>query len=283
MFWDKVKKILTYENYEPVIYRESLKEAYSSKSVAGGTLRGRTVLITGASGDIGRALSVRYIDEGCNIILAGRSEKKLDDTISYIYTKRTEFNYSKLVFDMTDKQSILNAVQRLKKQNQSIDVLICNAGFFSGDDRNGVFRKYQVDNFMTSWRTNYIGVCYLCEEMAEYMSNNTSESKIILISSICAIQKKAQYTPYGMSKAASTEFVRSLRTIYPGISMNIIFPGSVATKMGNIKTGDNIAKKSNKLNRVILPEEIASLAAFLSSDVGYYVKDGIIAAACEML
>mgnify|MGYP000417502179 CR=1 FL=1 len=68
--------------------------------------------------------------------------------------------------------------------------------------------------------------------------------------------------------------------------MNIhsILPGSVATKMGNIKMGDNISSACNKLNRLILPEEIAALTAFLCSDCAVYIVEGeIVAAACEIL
>ena len=281
MLISKIKRKLSYEKIDPVIYNENLKEAYSGRSVTGGTLKNKTVLITGASGDIGVSLAIRFIDEGCKAILAGRSEKKLDDAIAYIKGKKNDCNISKLVFDMANSEEIRKAVDSLKSNREKVDILIMNAGFLGGDDRDGVFRNYKKENFIISWKTNYVGVTHLCESMAEYMSNFNGE-KIILISSICALDKKARYTPYGMSKAASTAFIRSIREKYPNLSMNIIFPGSVATKMGNIKIGDNIAKKCNKLNRVILPEEIASLAAFLSSDVGKQVKDGIVASACEV-
>ena len=281
MMLSRIRNKLSYEKLDPVIYDEKLKEAYSGNSVCGGTLKNQSVLITGASGDIGVALAVRFIDEGCNIILAGRSEQKLNEAITYINNRRKGRKLSKIVFDMMDQESISNAIHELESRNERIDIIVLNAGFFGGDDRNGVFRNYKKENFFTSWKTNYIGVTYLCEHMAEYMVRNNGR-KIILISSICALQRKARYTPYGMSKATSTEFIRALREKYSSLSMSVIFPGSVATKMGNVKEGDNIAKKCNKLNHVILPEEIASLSAFLTSEAGMYVKDGVEASACEV-
>lgn len=282
MLLRKIRNKLSYEKYDPVIYDERLKEAYSGNSVCGGTIKNQTVLITGGSGDIGTALAIRFIDEGCRVILAGRSEKKLNDAISYINYRRPDSKLSTVVFDMMDSKSISNAILDFGKRREVIDILVLNAGFFGGDDRNGVFRNYKKENFLTSWKTNYMGVTFLCEQMADYMSHNMGK-KIVLISSICALQKNARYTPYGMSKAASTEFIREIRKKFPILSMSVIFPGSVATKMGSVKIGDNIARKCNKLNHIIIPEEIASLAAFLSSEAGKYVKDGVVASACEVL
>ena len=221
-------------------------------------------------------------DEGCKIILAGRSEQRLDDAITYIHRRRGSCSCHKLVFDMMDKQEISNALKFLQDNKMIPDILVLNAGFFGEDDRKGIFRGYRKENFVTSWKTNYVGVTYLCEQMAGYMDRNGG-GNIIMISSICALQKNAQYTPYGMAKNAATYFLEEIDRKYSMVSMRVVFPGAVATKMGNIKIGDDIARRSNKLNRIIIPEEIASLSAFLSSDVGKYVKDGVLASACEVL
>ena len=87
----------------------------------------------------------------------------------------------------------------------------------------------------------------------------------------------------GMSKSAIADYVKSLQNAYPSINFSTIYPGPVATKMGGYSIGSDISNGGNVLNHVILPEEIAAIAAFLSSDTSRYLKGiGITASACQI-
>lgn len=86
----------------------------------------KTVLITGATGDFGRAFARRFHGAGARLILHGRSAEKLA-------ALKNEFPGAlTLCFDVTDRQAIANAMADL----ESVDVLINNAGAFGG--RSGV-------------------------------------------------------------------------------------------------------------------------------------------------
>ena len=69
----KIKKALTYTTIRPVVYNEELLQAYSTTSIVGGTLKGKTAVVTGATSGIGYATAQRLLNEGCNVFITGRN------------------------------------------------------------------------------------------------------------------------------------------------------------------------------------------------------------------
>lgn len=282
IMFEKLRRKLHYTVLQDLYYTVELKEAYSGGSVTGGNLVGKNVLITGATGDLGYSLSLRFIDEGCNVILAGRNMAKLNSLKKQIDICRKNAKIYTILLDLLDQTTIKKSIDELYNRKLNIDILVNNAGFFTDQDRDRVFRKYDMDTYKTSWQTNYEGTTYVAKVVAEKMSQLSQEGCIIFVSSICAQQKKYKYTPYGMSKSAIYEFAKLLQNLYPSLSVNTIFPGSIATKMGNISLGDNIARANNKLNHLAMPEEISALVAFLCSEKSFIKGEDVTASACEI-
>jgi NAD(P)-dependent dehydrogenase (short-subunit alcohol dehydrogenase family) len=282
MMLNKIRNKLRYKQYVPLTYSEELREAYLGGSVTGGQLKGKKILITGATGGIGISLCLRYIDEGCKVFMAGRNRKKLDEAMKYILEKRPNGEIKDVCFDLIDETEVKKSLDLLYSKENGIDVLICNAGFFDDMDRKATFIEYPNDMFKLSWKTNYLGNQVVCDTVLELMKKR-GMGKVIIMSSICAQQKKTQYTPYGMTKSALTKYAMLLQDKYPQIDIITIFPGSVATKMAEKYIGSDISCGCNVINRVILPEEISAIAAFLCSDNSRYLKGkGIVASACQI-
>ena len=86
-------------------------------------------------------------------------------------------------------------------------------------------------------------------------------------------------TPYGISKSGVLSYTKKLKLKHPEYNIHAITPGSVATGMGGYRTGDDLSYRKNILLRVALPEEIAALSAFLSSDCGKHISNLIVTAA----
>lgn len=280
---NKIRNKLSYKKYSPLIYNDELRESYLGNSVTGNSLSNKTILITGGTGDIGISLALRFIDENCKVIISGRNNKKLKSTSKFLMEKRQNADVSVLSMDLMELKSIEKIIDNLYANDIKIDILISNAGFFGENDRKAVFRNYNLDDYIISWNTNFQGNASVCKCVAKKMSENNIDGSIIVISSICAQQKKMQYTPYGMSKSAIRSYAQLLQKNFPSLNIMTICPGSVATKMGNITIGDNIARNVNKLNHIALPEEISALAAFLCSETGRYLKGAeITASGCEI-
>ena len=280
----KIRKKLEKNTIKPLIYSEGLRDAYLGISVTGGTLQGKSVLITGATGGIGVALALRFSYEGCNVILAGRSNIKLKDTLTYINKKKADATIEVQSLNLMDFNSIDESIKRLKSRDNFIDILINNAGVYTDVDKKRIFRSVSKEQFENVWKTNYTGTIYLTKLVAEEFNRRDINGTIIQISSICTRFRNYQYTPYGMSKTAMMQYSRDLKAKNRKLNIQIIEPGSVATGMGNLKIGDNIGRGNNILRHPALPEEIAALAAFLSSPTGRYINNqSVVASACEVL
>lgn len=280
---DKTRKKLSYTTVSPLFYTEQLSEAYLTPSVAGGTLQGKTAFITGATGGIGTAVSLRMAAEGCKLIISGRNEKKLNQTKENIGKRFPSVVITCVVMDQKDKTSIYDSVDILKKEHFP-EIFINVAGILTEVDKKRRFRNVSREEFQNVWDTNYVGISEFIKQVAKEMENRNSKGSIVNISSICSVFPSFQYTPYGISKSALTQFGLELKKEYPTLNIKTVLPGSVATIMNNLKLGDNISRKCNILRRPALSEEIAALVAFLCSDVGYKVTNSsIVASACEVL
>ena len=124
-----------------------------------------------------------------------------------------------------------------------------------------------------------MGMKNLTDEIVGKMEETGKKGIIINISSICALCKNFQYTPYGISKSGVLSYTKKLKLKHPEYNIHAITPGSVATGMGGYRTGDDLSYRKNILLRVALPEEIAALSAFLSSDCGKHISNLIVTAA----
>lgn len=286
--WAKIKRFVTKYNQNsiyPLYYTQELSDAYLGTSVCGGSLKGETVIITGATGGIGKALAVRFMLEGCHVVLAGRNENKLKDLKGQLYrVVPEELIDGYIVLDLQNKESIENAVAELQEKRYSLDILVNNAGVYTDVDKQRKFRDVTTEEFFHVWNINFEGTVMFTKLLLPIIEQSRGRKKVINISSICAEYRSFQYTPYGMSKAAILKWTELMQEQYPAILFKAIQPGSVATIMGDLKFGDNIVRKCNILNHPALPEEIAALAAFLASEWGGFVNDvGVIASACEVL
>lgn len=280
---EKLRKRLEYVEYKPLYYTDELMNLYCNSTVTGGEIAGKSVLITGGTGGIGLALAKRFLFEGCNVTISGRNEEKLRCVVSQT-ENRHKGKLSYVVMDQLNIMDLTQCVKELYSSKKYIDIWINNAGIFTDEDKEKKFRSIRKSQYRNIIDTNLISTIQLSKLVAECMESRGGS--IINIASICGVVGSFLYTPYGISKAGVISGTQKLSEIYKnkGVQIIAIAPGSVATKMGNLKIGDNISRKCGVLNRASLPEEIASLAAFLSTSTGKYVSgQTIIASACEEL
>lgn len=273
---NRIRNKLKTEEIVPLKYTEELKISYFSGSVTGGSLKNKTVLITGANGGIGIALCLRYAKEGCKVNFTTRTEEKCNNVYRKLKKAYPKGSYKGYLLDLCDEESIKQFVIGC---GNNIDILINNAGILTDIDRNGFFRKVEISQFEKIYNTNLMGMKNLTDEIVGKMEETGKKGIIINISSICALCKNFQYTPYGISKSGVLSYTKKLKLKHPEYNIHAITPGSVATGMVGYRTGDDLSYRKNILLRVALPEEIAALSAFLSSDCGKHISNLIVTAA----
>lgn len=264
-------------------YTTSLQDCFCNITVTGRTLVGKTVMISGATGDIGKALIKRFLLEGCHVIMVARAEHKLL-SLKEEFEKTGSQLIDYIVCDLSDLSSVKKIKTDYFNLGGSVDVLINNAGIFGGA-REKKFRGVTKETFTLTINTNLKSAALLSELVINKMIQEGKEGVIVNMSSICSQFNSFRYSPYGISKAGLIGLTTDINAKYREnhIIAHAILPGSVATKMGNLKVGDNIAGNNNVLNRSVLAEEVASIAAVYSSDIGKYCKTNLVASAWEIL
>lgn len=220
------------------------------------------VLITGASGSIGRACSQLFHQLGATVIISGTKEEKLAKLKADL-TERCIVRKCNIL----DYQDCNNMVEEIPK----LDVLICCAGITN--DKLAI--KMEVPEFETVISTNLTATFILNKAAIKKMIKERY-GRIINISSVVAIsgnQGQANYCAskagiIGMSKALALEVASR------NITVNVIAPGFIISNMTNLlnEQQKNTILSKIPVNRFGNPNDIATAAAFLASSKAAYIS-----------
>ena len=276
-----LKRRLNYVVVKPLLYHQEVADAYSGVSVVDGKLKGKTVVVTGATGGIGRSIVKRFLLEGCQVIIIGRDIEKLNHLQESLPDKEKQITC--ITMNMQDANDVKEKTIALLHRH-SIDIWVNCAGVFKNIDRFPTFRSYPQQDFLVVMNTNLKSCLLICRLIAAHMKANGGYCKVVNISSICGYAKSYGYTGYGMSKAGLIAMMHAMAEEYKeNMAIIGIAPGSVATSMGERQLGDNIAVGGNMITKHTgMPEEIATLVAFVAGDITLSGKT-IIASADEIL
>ena len=233
----KMKKVVKEPVYIPVL--------------EGKMLSGKTVLITGATGGIGRAIAKRCVENGAVVIIAGRSQEKVSIIVNSL---------NNTVPFIVDIQAFLELVEDKKLK---IDTLINCAGLQAG----GIFGNTDLVGFDKTINTNLKGTYFLSQIFSNYLIENDIKGNILNISSVSGC--RPAISPYMVSKWGITGLTEGMakKLIKYGIVVNGIAPGPVATEMIGLD-GSNLDYDNAPAGRYSDPIEIANLAVFMISSMG---------------
>ncbi|WP_198650484.1 SDR family NAD(P)-dependent oxidoreductase [Saccharospirillum mangrovi] len=234
----------------------------------GEILHGKNVLVTGGSAGIGLSIAKKFIAEGAKVVITGRDKNKLDAALSEINSG----NLKGIVWDAADISVIEQNLNECKDLlGEDIDILINNAGIVRGIQFPDVLEEMWDDVY----KINHKGLFFLSQAICKrWLSRRSNKLKKIINISSQGGFVGATY-PYRMTKWDIAGLTQGLgvKLAPHGIIVNGIAPGIIATAMqpGTLKQGENNFCEKNPLGRFAIPEEIAELAAFLSSDASNFI------------
>ena len=220
---------------------------------------GKTALISGATGGIGLAICEELLDKGCKIIAGGTNKTKL----AALEDRYSQDVLRTVVFDYNDPNSFRSVINEALQIFSGLDILICSAGVHT---ENVNLWDITSEEYSRVLDINLKGTYFSCLEFAKYMRDNRRKGHILIISS--SRGSEPAWSPYGVSKwglKGITEGFAKVLLPY-GVTVNAIAPGSTATELIGYKEGDSIFSFENSASRLIMPEEVASLAAYLVSE-----------------
>jgi NADP-dependent 3-hydroxy acid dehydrogenase YdfG len=189
--------------------------------------KGKVVLISGATGGMGKAIAAQLSKEGCKLAIFARREEKLKELYNEISSDNTACIYQKC--DVKDIQDVKKAVAFAKKKFGSIDVAILTAGILTPNP----IETLDSSIIRTSMEINFLGDVYFIEHLMPIMKAQKSGT-IAVVSTLPDRRGIPGWGAYGASKAALSWFVESLRAEAKqkyNIEFITIKPGSVETPM----------------------------------------------------
>lgn len=169
------------------------------------TLRGKTILITGASSGIGEYVAYEAATMGANLVLCARREDNLLNVKANCEQLGDGHIYT-IPVDLTDPDSMDYMIQELELQNIEIDTLINNAGFGHSEP----FVTTNFDVVLNLFQVNVLGLMYLTQNLAIKMLDQ-GHGQIINVASLAGKVSTPNYATYGATKGAVISFSNALR------------------------------------------------------------------------
>ncbi len=227
-------------------------------------LAGKTVLVTGSSRGIGRAIATALHAEGCRVALNGRNRDSLAEAAARVPGAIA------VCGDVTQTEGARRVVAEAEATLGVLDLLVCNVG--SG--RSVPPGSESAEEWQRVFGLNLWSATHCVEAARPALASR--RGAIVCISSICGLEViiDAPVT-YSTAKAALHAFVRGIarplgkqgiriNAVAPG---NILFDGSIWSHMlaENMATVEMMLEREVSLGRLGTPEEVANLVAFLAS------------------
>ena len=237
-------------------------------------LKGKVALVTGGSRGIGRAISLKLADEGADIIINYfRKRSTAESTTQEVQAKGVKVHTIKA--NVGEPDDIDRMFNEIEQEFGKLDILISNAA--SGVARTAV----DLDTKGWDWTMDINARAFLlCAQRAAKLMPNGG--KMVSISSLGSRMVLPTYTAVGVSKAALEALTRylSIELAPQGICVNGIAAGAVETEALKFYTADpNLPQpvwKTTPAGRMVLPEDIANLIAFLCKDESSMIRGQII-------
>ncbi|WP_091663961.1 SDR family NAD(P)-dependent oxidoreductase [Alteribacillus iranensis] len=233
-------------------------------------LNGKNVLVTGGSRGIGKGVAEKFMEEGANVTVIGRTSSSLEAI------KNERKDVKTIQANLIDLQERERAFQRFLEENSYIDILINNVGGSNGS----TIEDTTMSEFEEAMQLNYYSAVHF-SKLALPLMKKRQHGSIVNISSIYGRESGGKAT-YNNSKAAMISFTKALadEAMPYGVRVNSVAPGAILHPDGNWqKRLDAEPERINAFVKREIPggrfgtiEEVANVVVFLSSDKAYWVS-----------
>ena len=237
-------------------------------------LKGKNVIVTGATRGIGKEIALTLAQNGANIAINYRN---YNDEIVELINALKEFGADVLAIkcDVSKSNEVENFVSEIKNHFSSIDILVNNAGI----TKDGLILRMKDQDFDDVLNVNLKGTFNTTKFVSQVMFKQ-KHGKIVNISSVVGLIGNAGQSNYSASKAGVIGFSKSVakELASRNININVVAPGYIDTDMTK-SLPDRVKEeilKSIPMKKIGNPNEVANLVLFLSSNLSDYITGQVI-------
>jgi 3-oxoacyl-[acyl-carrier protein] reductase len=233
-------------------------------------LKGKTVLITGASRGLGKKMAEALATQGAHVVFNYRSDETAAMKLKEELLALGASNVSALLFDVTNTAQMKEAVEKFVETNGPITGLVNNAGI----SKDQIVLRMKEEDVVSTINTNLTSAIMLTQILSRSFLKAENVS-VVNISSIVGLMGNASQIAYSASKAGMIGFTKSYakELASRNVRCNAVCPGFITTDMTHAldeKVKDAYLT-SIPLKRMGDAEEVANLVCFLLSKASSYI------------
>ena len=244
-------------------------------------LKEKVAFVSGASSGLGARFARVLAAAGANVVLAARRVARLKELRAEIEAEGGAAHVS--ILDVTDIDSIRDAVAEAENQCGPLDILINNSGVAN----TGLLTEVLPEDFARVFDTNVRGAFFLAQEVARRMIEHSKvnagfRGRIVNVASSAGLRAFPMLGIYSISKAAVIQMTRvqALEWGRFGINVNAICPGYIRTEMNETlwqtESGQRLVQSLPR-HRVGSAEDLDGLVLLLSADESDFINGAVIA------
>ena len=232
----------------------------------------RTVLVTGSSRGIGRAIALRLAREGYDLVVHCRSQRAEADAVAAEITTMGR-TARVLQFDVADRAAAADALLADVDAHGCYYGVVCNAGIA----RDGAFPALSGEDWDAVIHTNLDAFYNVLQPLTMPMVRRRKPGRIVTLSSVSGLMGNRGQVNYSAAKAGIIGATKALAVELASrnITVNCVAPGLIATDMVDAAVLDE-ALKLIPAKRVGTVEEVAALVNFLMSPDAAYITRQVI-------
>ncbi|WP_018330337.1 SDR family NAD(P)-dependent oxidoreductase [Actinomycetospora chiangmaiensis] len=234
-----------------------------------GRFTGKVVIVTGGGSGIGAAAAHRFAADGATVVIAGRSQDKLDKTVADAPAGSTIVAKA---CDTSDQDAVTHLVDEVAREHGRLDTLVNNAAIA----RPGTVAELDADTWREVMATDVDGVFYASKAAIDHLK--ATRGSIVNVGSVSGLGGDWGMAAYNAAKGAVVNLTNAMALDHgpDGVRVNAVHPSLTATDMSEgIREDDEVMDKFRDripFGRPAEPAEVGDVIAFLASDDARFVS-----------